>query len=109
MIFALDHIVHAVSPSDQDQLLATLPTVGFRPEPFRLEFPEIGAASESLSFSSGAFVEFVVELDPALSPRVWFDELPRVIGLGFASDDFDADTRWREEPGAWLMDEQHLL
>jgi hypothetical protein len=109
VIFALDHIVFAVSETDQQQLLAQLPLLGFRPERFRLEFPEIGAASESLSFSSGAFVEFVVELDAARSPRVWFTEIPRVIGLGFSSDDFEADTSWRGQPEAWLMDEEHLL
>jgi Glyoxalase-like domain len=109
MIFALDHIVFAVSQADQQQLLARLPQAGFRPEPFRLEFPEIGAASESLSFPSGAFVEFVVELDATLSPRVWFHDVPRAIGLGFASNDFEADTWWRDEPGAWVMDEEHLL
>jgi hypothetical protein len=108
-IFALDHIVFAISASERKGLIERLQQFGFRPEAFTLEFPEIGAASESLSFSSGGFVEFVVELDPTRSPRVWFDDIPRVIGLGFASDDFDADTWWRHESRAWVMNEDHLL
>ena len=109
MIFAIDHIVFASSTSQSRDLGEGLAATGFQREAFALEFPEIGAASESLSFAGGGFVEFVVELDPALSPRVWFERVPRVIGLGFGSDDFERDTHWSGDPDAWLMNEDHVL
>ena len=109
MIFSIDHIVFAASASERDELTTTLTRCGFSPERFTLEFPEIGAASESLSYAGGGFVEFVVEHDAALSPGLWFAETPRVIGLGFSSDRFDADTGGWSQPQAWSMNEDHVL
>ena len=109
MIFTIDHIVFAASPTQGRELRDRLAAVGFHPEVFMLEFPEIGAKSESLSYAGGGFVEFVTEADPVLSPRVWFSEGPRVIGLGFGSDDFENDTQWPSESGSWVMDEDHIL
>ncbi len=108
MIFSIDHIVIAVSRRQHEQLRQRLALAGFAAERFHLEFPEIGAASDSLSYRGGGFVECVVELDPERSPRVWFDNVPRIIGLGFSSDAFERDTPWREEEG-WEMDEDHAL
>jgi hypothetical protein len=31
------------------------------------------------------------------------------MGIGFASDDFKADTAWGAQSGAWMMSEDHLL
>ena len=109
MIFSIDHIVFAASPRQSLEITDRLDCAGFRPEAFSLDFPEIGAASESLSFKGGGFVEFVVELDSTRSPQVWFNEVPRVVGLGFSSDDFEADTWWSSEPEGWVMDEDHAL
>ena len=109
MIFSVDHIVFAATAADRERLTTELSRCDFRPEQFRLEFPEIGAASESLSYAGGGFVEFVGELDPALSPDVWFAETPRVIGLGFASDAFDDDIAHWTWPDAWTMNEDHVL
>jgi hypothetical protein len=109
MIVSIDHLVFAASSEQDRELRDRLADAGFYPEAFRLEFPESGVASESLSFSGGGFVEFVVELDTSLSPRVWFHETPRLIGLGFSSDDFDADTGWSSEPDGWVMSEDHIL
>ena len=109
MIFAIDHIVFGVSPEQSRRLRAKLVRAGFTPEPFALEFPEIGAASESVSFAGGGFIEFVAAFDESLAPPIWFADIPRVIGLGFSSDDFDADTNWSAETGAWVMNEDHRL
>ena len=109
MIFSIDHIVFAATAAQREELMATLAGHGFSPERFTLEFPEIGAASESLSFLGGGFVEFVAELDATRSPKVWFAETPRVIGIGFASDAFERDVGgWLQEE-AWRMDEDHVL
>jgi hypothetical protein len=109
MIFAIDHLVFSASPSDSRGIRDQLETAGFVPESFGLDFAEIGAASESLSFAGGGFVEFVVELDSDRSPRVWFGETPRLMGLGFSSDDFGSDSDWPSEPESWVMDEDHVL
>jgi hypothetical protein len=109
VIFSIDHIVFAATRKQRDDLMAELGQLGFRPEAFTLEFPEIGATSESLSFSEGAFVEFVVCDDERLAPTLWFERTPRVIGLGFSSDDFAADTDWWDWREAWRMNEDHVL
>ena len=109
MIFSIDHLVFSATPSTAREIRGQLTAAGFFPESFGLRFPEIGAASESLSFAGGGFVEFVVEFDTTRSPRVWFAETPRLMGLGFASDDFESDTHWRGEPESWVMNEDHVL
>jgi hypothetical protein len=109
VIFSIDHIVFAADAAESTDLRDSLAETGFQREEFTLEFPEIGATSESLSFASGGFVEFVVGSDRQLAPEVWFADTPRVIGLGFSSNDFAADTWWSSEPRAWVMNEDHLL
>ena len=109
MIFAIDHIVFATTRSQSYELRDRLVIAGFHSEAFSLSFPEIGATSESVSFAGGGFVEFVARNDEALAPAIWFAEIPRVIGLGFGSDDFDVDTSWSAHSGAWAMDEDHVL
>jgi hypothetical protein len=109
VIFSIDHIVFAATTAQREELMATLAGQGLSPERFTLEFPEIGAASESLSFAGGGFVEFVAELDETRSPKVWFAETPRVIGLGFASDAFERDVGGWSQEEAWRMDEDHVL
>jgi len=69
-------------------------------ESFGLEFPEVGARSETWSFASGGFLELLTEDIPGSSGLSWFGQTPRVIGLGFASDAFAADTAWVDEDGA---------
>ena len=109
MIFAIDHIVVAAPAEQSRDLRKTLVAAGFASEDFRLEFPEVGVASESVSFNGGGFVECLAAFEEPLAPRVWFTDNPRIIGLGFASDDFDADTNWSAETGAWVMREDHTL
>ncbi len=109
MIFALDHIVFSATVAERDRIAAELEGSGFAAEPFSLTFPESGARSESWSFASGAFVEFVSEDEPGATGSPWFTQTPRVIGLGFASDDFPADTAWPDPARSWSMDESHTL
>ena len=109
MIFAIDHIVFAASAEQSEAMRKVLVDAGFSPELFLLEFPEIGARSESVSFAGGGFAEFVAAIDEALAPALWFEEIPRIIGLGFGSDDFDSDTAWKDETDAWVMNENHTL
>jgi hypothetical protein len=109
VIFSIDHVVFSATPAQRDELMTTLGGYGFTPERFTLEFPEIGAKSDSLSFSGGGFVEFVTEFDATRSPAVWFEQTPRVIGLGFASDAFERDVGGWTHDGAWKMNEDHVL
>jgi len=109
MIFSIDHLVLSASQGQRRSLVERLETVGFASKGFELEFPEIGAASESLGYSGGGMVEFVYRSGSKEMPSLWFDRTPRVIGVGFASDDFEADTAWSTHPGAWMMSEDHLL
>jgi hypothetical protein len=111
VFFAVDHVVLATTQEQKQQLAARLTRSGFVRVPGRLRFDDIGAHSESLAFRGGGFVELVYEVEAGRAPAEWFTaEVPRVIGLGFASDDFEADTRaWRRERGAWTMDETQTL
>jgi hypothetical protein len=106
VIHTIDHIVYAVPSGEQERLGEQLLASGFRPTPLDLDFPEIGAASRSYAMASGGFVEFVYETQPGVSPQVWFSGAPRVIGVGFSSDDFERDVgAWGEPEGMWQMDE----
>src|ERR1700687_123624 len=108
MIFSVDHIVFAASSEQAHNTLALLTTAGFARQGFELDFPEIGAASESLGYAGGGMVEFVFERGRHGAPALWFDRVPRVIGVGFASNDFAVDTGW-DEPDVWTMSEEHRL
>jgi hypothetical protein len=108
MIFNVDHIVFAASDEQARNTIALLSGAGFARRGFELDFPEIGAASESLGYAGGGMVEFVYERDRGTAPPLWFDRVPRVIGVGFASNDFAADTAW-DELDAWTMSEVHRL
>lgn len=107
MIFAIDHIVFCATPAQRDTLIAALRHGGFAPLDFHLDFPEDGSASDSVGFRGGGSLEFVYQTGGATGgPGPWFAETPRVMGLGFSSDDFAADTGWDGDPGHWTMDEQ---
>jgi hypothetical protein len=106
VIFGIDHLVLAGTRADHAALSERLSSSGFVPVPGRLRFDEIGAHSESIAFARGAFVEVVYEVRAGAAPRVWFDgALPRVMGIGVASDDFERDTAGWE----WTMDEEQVL
>jgi Glyoxalase-like domain len=106
MIFGLDHLVLCGSRDDLEQLQTRLTPAGFAPVPGKLRFDEIGAHSESLAYGGGGFVEVVYEVRSGEAPRDWFDgRVPRVIGIGVSSDDFERDTAdWH-----WTMDEEQVL
>jgi hypothetical protein len=109
MIFSIDHLVIAVDRDLQAELTRRLPRSGFRDVSFTLPFEDDGVVSDSLAYAGGGFTELLCESDPSRSPQVWFAEGPRVTGLGFASDDFDADTTWDGDPEAWIMHEDLTL
>jgi hypothetical protein len=106
LIFSIDHIVFAATPEQRDEVMGALRQAGFPPVDFRLDFPENASASESVGFRGGSSLEFVFETGPPGGPAEWFGQVPRVIGLGFSSDDFERDTAWDPDPGAWVMPEQ---
>jgi hypothetical protein len=106
----VDHIVLAVAEEDRRRLAERLLGAGFADIPLHLDFPEIGAASDSFAMAGGGFVELVYESKRGAAPGAWFDETPRVIGLGFMSDDFEADVAaWGEPEGMWVMNDDQLL
>lgn len=106
MIFGIDHLVLAGTRADHASLSERLAPAGFAQVPGRLRFDEIGAHSESLAYAHGAFVEVVYEVREGAAPRVWFDgPVPRVMGIGVSTDDFERDTAGWE----WTMDEEQVL
>lgn len=106
MIFGVDHLVFCGSRDDPGRLRSRLSPAGFVPVPGKLRFDEIGAHSESLAYRGGGFVEVVYEVQPGRAPTAWFGgPLPRLMGIGVSSDDFERDTAgW-----LWTMDEEQLL
>jgi hypothetical protein len=110
VIYAIDHVVMAVPAAERGAVANDLLAKGLVEIPLHLEFPEIGAASDSYATAAGSFVELVYETSAGAAPAVWMTEMPRVIGLGFSSDDFEFDiATWIEDAGAWRMDEDHEL
>jgi hypothetical protein len=106
VIFGVDHLVLCGGRGDLARLRARLSTAGFAPVPGRLRFDAIGAHSESVAYRGGGFVEVVYEVVPGKAPRPWFDgPVPRVIGLGVSSDEFERDTAGSQ----WTMDEEQRL
>jgi hypothetical protein len=106
VIFGIDHLVFCGRQADLTSLRRRLTAAGFAAVPGRLRFDEIGAHSESVAYSSGGFVEVVYEVEHGKAPRSWFDgPVPRLIGLGVSSDEFERDTAgWH-----WTMDEEQTL
>ncbi len=111
MFFAVDHLVFAATVAEKERFAKRLERSGFVRVPGRLRFDEIGAHSESLTFEGGGFVEFVYEVQAGRAPRAWFAaEVPRLIGIGLASDDFENDvSAWTSLPGSWVMNEAQVL
>jgi hypothetical protein len=110
VIYGVDHIVLAVPGGERRRIAEGLLEAGFKATPLDLDFNEIGAASESFAMASGGYVELVYETELGRAPAVWFTGAPRVIGLGFSSDDFERDiAAWGDLDGMWLMDEDKEL
>jgi hypothetical protein len=110
VIRGVDHVVLAVAAGERRRFAERLLAAGFVDIPLHLDFPEIEAASDSYAMGGGGFVELVYETRPGAAPATWYDKVPRVIGLGFTSDDFDADVAaWGEPDGMWTMDEDQVL
>ncbi len=106
MIFSVDHVVFAATRSQASDLITTLHGHGFTPLDFHLDFPDDHLASDSVGLQGGILLEFVYQTAERAGPAAWFDQVPRMIGIGFSSDDFAVDTAWEGEPGAWTMPEQ---
>ena len=108
MIFAIDHFVLAAAPTQGPGILARLREAGFVSNDFVLSFDDVAAQSESLSYDGGGMVEVLHSRDEQKASPTWFAEVPRIIGMGFASNDFRSDTAWGDdtEEGHWTMDEE---
>ncbi len=106
VIFSVDHVVFAATRQQASDLRRTLRSHGLVPVDFHLEFPDDQLASDSVGLAGGISLEFVYETARHAGPAAWFDQVPRVIGIGFAADDFAADTNWDGDQGAWTMPEQ---
>lgn len=106
MIFSIDHVVLSATRKQASDLISTLHGYGFPQVDFHLDFPDDYLASDSVGVHGGMLLEFVYETLDGAGPAAWFEQAPRVIGLGFASDDFAADTAWAGDAGAWAMPAQ---
>jgi hypothetical protein len=109
MIFSIDHVVFAATKQQASELIATLHGYGCAPLDFHLDFPEDHLASDSVGLHGGILLEFVYETADHAGPDAWFGQVPRVIGIGFSSDDFAADTAWAGDAGAWTMPEHQRM
>jgi len=106
VIFGVDHLVLCGSRQDLERLRSRLSPAGFVPVPGKLRFDDIGAHSESLAYRGGGFVELAYEMRPGAAPAAWFDgPVPRVMGIGVSSDDFEHDT----EGWLWTMDDEQRI
>jgi hypothetical protein len=110
MIFAIDHFVLSAPPARALEVLTDLREAGFVANNFVLRFDDSNSESESLSYDGGGMVEVLHSREQRPDPT-WFADVPRVIGMGFASDDFLTDTAWGSdsEEGHWTMNGELLL
>ena len=106
MIFSVDHFVFAATRRQASDMITTLHGYGFSVVDFHLDFPDDHLASDSVGLGGGISLEFVYETAEHEGPSAWFDQVPRVIGIGFSSDDFAVDTAWDGDAGAWTMPAQ---
>ena len=106
MIFSIDHVVFAATKQQASDLITTLHGYGCPLVDFHLDFPEDHLASDSVALHGGILLELVYETADHAGPAAWFEQVPRVIGIGFSSDDFAADTPWDGDAGAWTMPAQ---
>src|SRR5260370_41684778 len=91
VIFPFDHVVLAAKRQQASDLITALQGYGFSPLDYHLEFPDDHLASDSVGLQGGISLEFVYETAEHEGPAAWFDQVPRVIGIGFSSDDFAID------------------
>lgn len=103
MIFSIDHVVFAATKQQASDLITTLHGYGCPRLGLHLDFTAAHLASDSVGLRGGILLELVYETADHAGPAAWFDQVPRVIGIGFSSDDFAADTRWDGDAGAWTM------
>jgi hypothetical protein len=106
VIFSIDHVVFSATQEQAGDLISTLHRYGFPQVDFHLDFADDHLASDSVGVHAGMLLEVVYETRDHAGPAAWFDQAPRVIGLGFASDDFATDTAWDGDLGAWRMPAQ---
>jgi hypothetical protein len=110
VILHLDHIVVPTTRKHRQELTRRLVDAGFvHVESGRSD--ENGVEHHLLSFNGGAFLELACELEPRACPLDGlFDITTRVAGVGFSSNDLDADlTAWsddEEAPDAWYWEHE---
>ena len=105
MLIGIDRVIVPIEAGERDALSQRLVDAGlvYTGDTGLESHP---TADAHFALEGGGFVELVWEREPGASPfRNLFDGMPRVAGLGFTSDDFDADRqRFAGEKDAWLWE-----
>ncbi len=104
----IDHLILAVSPEEQGVIATALTAAGFvdhgqsTPAPAD-GFEDKGAIrNQYLSFSGGGFIEMLAVDEITPEVELWFEETPRIQGIGFSTDRYDEQaTPWASMAGSW--------
>jgi hypothetical protein len=105
MLIGIDRVIVPIEEGERDALSQRLVDAGlvYTGDTGLSNHP---TADAHFALEGGGFVELVWEREPGSSPfRNLFDGMPRIAGLGFTSNDFDADRqRFAGEKDAWLWE-----
>jgi hypothetical protein len=105
MLIGIDRIIIPIDEGEREQLSRRIVDAGlvYTGDTGLSDHP---TADAHFALEGGGFIELVWEREPGTSPfGTLFDAMPRVAGLGFTSNDFDADRqRFAGEDTAWLWE-----
>jgi hypothetical protein len=105
MLIGIDRVIIPIDEDEREDLSRRLVDAGlvYTGDTGLSDHP---TADAHFALEGGGFIELVWEREPGTSPfRDLFDAMPRVAGLGFTSNDFDADRqRFAGEGTAWLWE-----
>jgi len=105
MLLGVDRVIVPIEESELDELSRRLVEAGL------VHVGDTGlddhpTADAHFALEGGGFVELVWERQPGSSEfRTLFEDMPRIAGFGFTSDEFDSDRqRFAGEPTAWFWE-----
>jgi hypothetical protein len=105
MLIGIDRVIIPIDEGERNELSQRLVDAGlvYAGDTGLEDHP---TADAHFALERGGFIELVWEREPGTSPFPnLFDDMPRVAGLGFTSNEFDADRqRFAGEKTAWLWE-----
>jgi|GEM_PF-6483364 len=110
MPLAIDHLILAVTAEEHGPIVEKLSAAGFFAHPVGApgngESDDIvkgtGLVNQAVSFHGGGFIEVLHSTDTTGTHDMWFNETPRIQGVGFTTEKYDELVKpWEDMPDSW--------